>query len=123
MQLKILQSLPLLLQRHGDDLEGSSQAAIVQICLVLQQLKAPIISNTASATLSQVISLLFEKLEREDGKRNVKRDKSCGSKIVIGNASSIPVVAQVKVDSTKISVRPAAHDAYRVSELRAVKIP
>jgi hypothetical protein len=71
VQLKILQSLPQLIQLHGDVLEGELQATVLQVCCTLQQVKAAVISSTASATFQQIVTLLFEKVEQEDGENNM----------------------------------------------------
>ncbi len=66
VQLKILQSLPSLLQNYSDSLEGDLQSSILQVCTTLQQVKATAVSRTASATFQQLVSSLFEKVEHED---------------------------------------------------------
>lgn len=67
IQLKVLQSLPSLLQNYGTYLEGDLQAKTIEICIILQQVKSLPVSSTAYATLQQVISSVFEKVEKEDG--------------------------------------------------------
>jgi len=68
VQLKILQCLTQLLQLYGDVLEGDLQSLVLQICSTLQQIKSAAISSTASATFQQIVTLLFEKVEKEDSK-------------------------------------------------------
>lgn len=77
MQLKILQSLPQLLQNYGDTLEGDLQSSLLQVCATLQQTKAITVSSTASAILQQIISLLFEKVENEDGMKSGRATCRC----------------------------------------------
>ena len=67
IQLKILQALPSLLQNYADALEDELQAIVLQICTSMQQVKAISVASTASATLQQAFSFLFEKVEAEDG--------------------------------------------------------
>ena len=77
MQLKVLQSLPQLLQNYGDTLQGDLQSSLLQVCATLQQTKAITVSSTASAILQQIISLLFEKVENEDGRKSYCSCKTC----------------------------------------------
>lgn len=67
IQLKILQALPSLLQNYGVYLEGDSQASVLQLCTSLQQVKTVAVASTASATLQQAFSFVFEKVEIDDG--------------------------------------------------------
>lgn len=75
VQLKILQSLPSLLQNYGNLLEGELQAMVLQLCTALQQVKNSAVSGTASATLQQIITSLYDKVEAEDG--TVSRISDC----------------------------------------------
>jgi hypothetical protein len=67
VQLKILQCLPQLVQLYADAIEGDLQADVLQVCSTLQQVRTVTISSTASATFQQVVTLLYEKVEQEDG--------------------------------------------------------
>lgn len=67
IQLKVLQSLPSLLQNFSPYLEGDLQAKIFEICTTLQHVRSVPVSSTASATLQQIVSSVFEKVEKEDG--------------------------------------------------------
>ena len=67
IQLRILQALPSLLQNYADHLEDELQANVLQICTSLQQVKTVAVASTASATLQQAFSFIFEKVETEDG--------------------------------------------------------
>ena len=68
MQLKILQTLPALLHNYSDDLSGELLSHVLEVCAVLQASKVAAVSNTAAATLQQLISSAFEKVLVEDGK-------------------------------------------------------
>ena len=70
MQLKILQTLPSLLQIYGDDLQGDLIGITFEICGTLQAAKKAAVSNTAAATFQQLVSSIFEKITSEDGKGN-----------------------------------------------------
>ena len=67
VQLRILQSLPSLLHNYSHWLEDDLQASVLKTCTNLQQAKATSVASTASATLQQAVSSLFEKVEQEDG--------------------------------------------------------
>ncbi|KEF52812.1 uncharacterized protein A1O9_11229 [Exophiala aquamarina CBS 119918] len=60
-QLKILQTLPSLLQLYASDIYGPLLARILQICVALQASKTAIVSNTAAATFQQLINSVFER--------------------------------------------------------------
>ena len=68
VQLKILQSLPSLLQNYADDLKGDLLAASLNICTILQASKNGIVNNTAAATLQQLVVSVFDKVVDEDSK-------------------------------------------------------
>lgn len=68
MQLKILQTLPALLHNYSDNLSGELLAHVLEVCATLQASKVAAVSNTAAATLQQLISSAFEKVLVEDGK-------------------------------------------------------
>ena len=60
-QLKILQTLPSLLQLYPDDIHGDILAKVLGLCALLQASKTPAVSNTAAATFQQLVSVVFEK--------------------------------------------------------------
>lgn len=60
-QLKVLQTLPSLLQLYANDLYGDLLARTLEICAALQSSKSAIVSNTAAATFQQLVSTVFEK--------------------------------------------------------------
>ncbi|KAF1930817.1 uncharacterized protein M421DRAFT_99412 [Didymella exigua CBS 183.55] len=97
IQLKVLQALPSLLQNYPSEVRGELLSTVLQICSGLQITKNPAVSNTAAATLQQLIIAIFDRVTVEDGK-----------------ALEIPTVAEVKGDDGLVPVRPAANDAYKV---------
>ncbi|KAI2474711.1 Sec7-N domain containing protein [Pyrenophora tritici-repentis] len=97
IQLKILQALPSLLQNYPAEIRGEPLSAVLQICSGLQNAKNFAVSNTAAATLQQLVIVVFDRVTSEDEK-----------------ALEIPSVTEVKGDNDKISVRPAANDAYKM---------
>lgn len=68
VQLKILQTLPSLLQNYSEDLSGELIASTLEICATLQSSKTAAVSNTAAATLQQLVVSAFEKVSNEDSK-------------------------------------------------------
>lgn len=67
MQLKLLQTLPSLLQNYSDALQGNLLEHTLDICGVLQASKTAAVAGTATATLQQLIVSVFEKVTSEDG--------------------------------------------------------
>ncbi|KAF2668027.1 endosomal peripheral membrane protein-like protein [Microthyrium microscopicum] len=97
IQLKILQTLPSLLQNYADQINGASFFTVIQICSTLQSSKTPAVSGTAAATLQQLFASLYEKLASEDRR-----------------ALEIPTSSEVQVEDGKLAVRTVAFDAYRI---------
>lgn len=67
VQLKILQALPSLLHNYPAELRGELLSTVLQICSGLQSIKSPAVSNTAAATLQQLIIAIFDRVSVEDG--------------------------------------------------------
>ena len=78
MQLKVLQTLSSLFQYYGDDLNGDLLASALEICATLQSTKTAAVSNSAAATLQQLVVSVFEKVSSADG--------SCANLISFGLA-------------------------------------
>ncbi|PYI12449.1 endosomal peripheral membrane protein [Aspergillus sclerotiicarbonarius CBS 121057] len=97
IQLKILQSLPSLLQHYSNDLGGDLLVSTLEICATLQGNKMLAVSSTAAATLQQLVVSTFERVSIED--KNF--DKSTPT-------------TTVKVDGNSVSVGYFAYDALRV---------
>ncbi|KAJ5929460.1 hypothetical protein N7454_006410 [Penicillium verhagenii] len=66
IQLKILQSLPSLLQYYSNELSGDLLANTLEICATLQASKQIAVSSTAAATLQQLVVSTFERVSSED---------------------------------------------------------
>ncbi|KAJ5544887.1 hypothetical protein N7461_007191 [Penicillium sp. DV-2018c] len=66
IQLKILQSLPSLLQFYSNELRGELLADALEICATLQASKMIAVSSTAAATLQQLVVSTFERVSTED---------------------------------------------------------
>ncbi|PWY95060.1 endosomal peripheral membrane protein [Aspergillus sclerotioniger CBS 115572] len=97
IQLKILQSLPSLLQHYSNDLGGDLLVSTLEICATLQGNKMLAVSSTAAATLQQLVVSTFERVSIEDKNFN----------------KSTPTTT-VKVDGNPINVGYFAYDALRV---------
>jgi hypothetical protein len=67
IQLKILQALPSLLQNYSAEIHGDALSTVLQICSSLQNTKNFAVSNTAAATLQQLVILVFDRVASEDG--------------------------------------------------------
>ncbi|KAL2810470.1 hypothetical protein BJX63DRAFT_316659 [Aspergillus granulosus] len=97
IQLKILQTLPSLLQHYSNDLFGELLVTTLEICATLQSSKTLAVSSTAAATLQQLVVSTFERVSVED--------KS--------GQDSRPTVT-VKIDNSPVKIRQFALDALRV---------
>ncbi|EXJ77361.1 hypothetical protein A1O3_09587 [Capronia epimyces CBS 606.96] len=75
-QLKILQTLPSLLQFYASDLHGELLARTLEICAVLQSSKTAIVSNTAAATFNQLVSTVFEQADKTEEPRTSTDDET-----------------------------------------------
>jgi hypothetical protein len=85
------------LQNYPDDIRGGLLFTLLQTCSILQTSKTSSVSSTATATLQQLFSALFENLSEEDSK-----------------ALEFPTVAEVPGDNGIISVRAVGYDTFRV---------
>ncbi|KAH7130772.1 hypothetical protein B0J11DRAFT_261034 [Dendryphion nanum] len=97
VQLRILQALPSLLQNYPADIRGELLSVTLQICSALQNAKNFAVSNTAAATLQQLVSSIFDRVANEDER-----------------ALEIPTTTEIKIEGHAIPVRSSAHDAYKV---------
>ncbi|KAI1006234.1 hypothetical protein K3495_g1984 [Podosphaera aphanis] len=97
IQLKILQALPSLLQNYAQDLQRNLIATTLNICIILQGSKNGIVSNTAAATLQQLVVSIFDKVVAED-------------KI----AQEVPIIGEAPSENGPVQLRVAALDACEV---------
>ncbi|KAK5073949.1 Endocytosis and vacuole integrity protein [Lithohypha guttulata] len=61
VQLKVLQTLPSLLQLYAADLHGEALARTLNVSADLSGSKLPVISSTAGATFQQLVTTVFER--------------------------------------------------------------
>ncbi|KIV88405.1 hypothetical protein PV10_08090 [Exophiala mesophila] len=72
-QLKILQTLPSLLQLYASDIHGDLLARTLEICVALQSSKNPIVNNTAAATFQQLITTVFDQAQRGQREQDLQQ--------------------------------------------------
>jgi len=61
VQLKILQTLPSLLQLYAEDIHGEAISMTLSVCADLSSSKNPVVSSTASATFQQLVTAVLER--------------------------------------------------------------
>ena len=99
IQLKVLQALPSLLQNYAGSLTGKLLLTAFQVCFLLYNSKTAVVSNTAAASLQQLVNSTFEKTS-EKGESQHRDDSSV--EVPIGDGTS--------------TIYGAALDAYRLLE-------
>ncbi|KAL2828899.1 hypothetical protein BDW59DRAFT_39193 [Aspergillus cavernicola] len=97
IQLKILQTLPSLLQHYSNDLGGELLVMTLEICATLQSSKTLAVSSTAAATLQQLIVSTFERVTTEGQTQQESRPATT-----------------IKVDGGSVRIGYFALDALRV---------
>ena len=78
----MLQALPSLLQNYAGSLTGDLLVAAFQVCFHLHGSKTAVVSNTAAATLQQLVLSSFEKVATENGQLQVLQTEEEGSNIL-----------------------------------------
>lgn len=116
VQLKILQTLPALLQNYSEELSGDLLASTLQICATLQASKNVAVANSAAATLQQLVISSFEKVAVEDGEPPLTLANPMAelTTLFAGKPKGSYETHTVSVGETQLSVGIAAYDAYRV---------
>ncbi|KAL8653985.1 MAG: hypothetical protein Q9226_003617 [Calogaya cf. arnoldii] len=97
VQLKVLQALPSLLQNYAENLKGRLLTHAFQVCFSLHGSKTAVVSNTAAASLQQLLAFAFENVAAEDGRPS-------------GNEATVLVSTQ----EGSIAVHSTASDAYHL---------
>lgn len=82
--MKILQSLPSLLQFYSNELSGELLASALEICATLQASKTIAVSSTAAATLQQLVVSTFERVSSED---KIPNDDKPTTKVTVDGRS------------------------------------
>ncbi|KAI9202905.1 uncharacterized protein BJ171DRAFT_512568 [Polychytrium aggregatum] len=65
LQLKVLQTI-LPLFNNYESVHGEVLAECLALCFKLQESKSPVVSNTAAATIRQLVIHIFDKVSKED---------------------------------------------------------
>ena len=84
VQIKILQTLPSLLQTYAADIYGGLLFMTLEICGALQASKTPVVSSTASATFQQLVSSAFERIVDDDDDDDDAPDLEVSREVQIG---------------------------------------
>lgn len=79
VQLKILQTLPALLQLYSAQIHGQLLARTLEICATLQSSKTALVSSSAGATLGQLIASVFEEASQEQATAEPEADNNGSS--------------------------------------------
>ncbi|XP_015786183.1 protein MON2 homolog isoform X3 [Tetranychus urticae] len=100
-ELKLLQTMTLLISTN-DIVQGETLAKGLALCFRLHFTKNQTVNNTASATIRQLVSFVFERVQTED-----KTESPDAAKIEVN-------YEELKVGSKNPpqSLRPAARDAF-----------
>ncbi|RMZ80459.1 hypothetical protein DV737_g2972, partial [Chaetothyriales sp. CBS 132003] len=61
VQLKILQTLPALLQLYGHDINDNLLARLLDVCASLSASRTSLVASSATATLDQLVDAVFER--------------------------------------------------------------
>ncbi|ERF75136.1 hypothetical protein EPUS_06176 [Endocarpon pusillum Z07020] len=96
VQIKILQTLPSLLQTYASDLYGGLLFTCLDICGALQSSKTTVVSSTASATFQQLVSSAFERITDEDA------------------AADSDTVRKVSIGAGTVRLKKAASDGFDI---------
>ena len=110
--MKILQSLPAILQSYKKDIHAESLFITLQICGILASNKTAVIANTSAATFQQLVSTVFEEVAVEDGMDQSSLEM--GQMLITTEDSNSPRNVEIRLDDKTLSVGPRASDAYRV---------
>lgn len=115
IQLKILQTLPSLLQHYSNELSGVLLVSTLEICVMLQASKTIAVSSTAAATLQQLVVSTFERVSIDDSQLPMYMHyfASFSANLSQGNSDSKPTV-NVTVEDNTVTISHFANDALRV---------
>ena len=90
-QLKILQTLPALLQLYASEVRGQLLARILEICVNLESSKTNLVSSSARATFEQLVDSVFERarVETQSDKAHAKKSSTASLSNAADDASRI----------------------------------
>lgn len=113
--MKILQSLPSLLQYYSNELSGELLANTLEICATLQASKTIAVSSTAAATLQQLVVSTFERVSSEDSQLYFRTSLTDWANHLAELPNDAKITTTIKVDGQSINVGIFAYDALQVS--------
>lgn len=116
IQLKILQTLPSLLQHYANELSGDLLVSTLEVCVMLQASKTIAVSSTAAATLQQLVVSTFERVSIDDSQllREISYFVSFSANLSPENSDSSKPTVNVTVEDNTVAISHFAHDALRV---------
>ena len=71
LQLKLLQTLVVLVTTRSNQLHGNSLARAIVLCFRLHFTKNEVTNNTAEASVRQAVSVVFDRVTEEDKKKDL----------------------------------------------------
>ncbi|RMZ88263.1 hypothetical protein DV736_g4509, partial [Chaetothyriales sp. CBS 134916] len=95
VQLKILQTLPALLQLYGNDIHDNLLARVLDVCATLSASRTSLVASSASATLDQLVDAVFEhavssfQRTRKSGPKDSASSDTRDDEIAITDASRL----------------------------------
>lgn len=92
IQVKLLQLLPIFFQQYAFHINDDTLSKLLFICSNLQGAnKTPVIVNTAQATFSQLLDIVFEKVERSLSLSNDIEGKKNLHEVLIDNKQTVRI--------------------------------
>lgn len=118
IQLKILQTLPSLLQHYSNELSGDLLVSTLEICVMLQASKTIAVSSTAAATLQQLVVSTFERIAIDDSKLLVDMPRFIDlfPNLLLETPDSSKQTVNVVVDDNTVTIGHFSYDALRVRQ-------
>ena len=91
VQLKILQTLPALLQLYASEVRGQLLARTLEICVNLEGSKTNLVSSSARATFEQLVDSVFERarVEAQNSKTHERQASTASLSTAADDASRI----------------------------------
>ena len=91
VQLKILQTLPALLQLYASEVRGLLLAKVLDICANLERSKTNLVSSSARATFEQLVDSVFERarLESQNLKTHERKESTASITTAADDAGRI----------------------------------
>lgn len=110
----MLQALPSLLQNYGESLTGPLLVTSFQVCFLLHSSKTGVVSNTAAATLQQLVNATFDKLNDPNGELIYKPPRGADALLFVGPHLDGSTEVEVPTGDGLIRIGGITLDSYRV---------